>query len=199
MWLSALVAELLRKNQDKKGMAPTIEECYTFMGRYGMLDNIRAHSIVVEKIANLIARGHRDAGLEVSLGIVTAGALMHDIGKTICLKSGGDHAAVGEEICIQNHLMEIAGIVAEHVTLKNYRPDGKVIETEIVYYAEKRVKHDKVVSLEERLDDILRRYGRNKAHLHQLMKDNFDLCKMVEKKLFAKLPFSPEELAGMVE
>ena len=180
-------------------MIPTVEECYEFMGQYGMLDNIRAHSIVVEKIANLIARGLGETGIVVSFELITAGALMHDIGKTICINAGGDHAVVGEDICLKNHLTEISGIVAEHVTLKDYQPNGKIFEKEIVYYADKRVKHDKVVSLDERLDYILERYGKNKEHLHQLMRDNFDLCKRVEKKLFAKLPFRPEALSGMVE
>ena len=180
-------------------MIPTVEECHEFMGKYGMLDNIRAHSVVVEKIADLIARNLRDVGTKVDHELVTAGALMHDIGKTICLKSGGDHAAVGEEICLQNHLTEIAGIVAEHVTIRDYQPDGRIFEKEIVYYADKRVKHDRVVSLDERLDYIIKRYGRDKEHLHQLMKENFDLCKLVEKKIFANLPFGPEALAGLVE
>jgi len=180
-------------------MIPSAEECFKYMERYGMLDNIRAHSVVVEKIANLIAHGLRNAGEDISFEIVTAGALMHDIGKTLCLNTKEDHAAVGKEICLQNNLDEISNIVEEHVTLKDYDPSRAICEKEIIYYSDKRVNHDVVVSLEERLKYIFKRYGRNKEYLYPLIKENFDRCKEVEKKLFAKLNFRPEELTGMIK
>lgn len=180
-------------------MIPSVEECFRLIEKYGMLDNIMAHSVVVEKIAGIIARGLRNAGVDISLKKVTAGALMHDIGKTICLKTGGDHAAVGKEICIQNNLDDITEIVAEHVRLISHKPDGAISEKEIVYYADKRVNHDVVVSLEERLKYLFKRYGKHKEYIRKLIKENFDLCEEVEKKIFAKLDFGPEELAGMIK
>jgi putative nucleotidyltransferase with HDIG domain len=179
-------------------MIPSVGNCLQFMKKYKMLANIRAHSIMVEKVAGVIAGGLRDADVDISLQKTTAGALMHDIGKTPCLDSGGDHAAKGEEICLQNHLDEIAEIVREHVRLKSYEPGAAIFEKDIVYYADKRVNHDKVVSLEERLKYLLGHYGRNKKHLNELIKENFELCKLVEKKLFTKLSFGPEDLADMI-
>ena len=180
-------------------MIPSVEECFKFMEKYRMLDNIRAHSIMVEKVANMIARGLQDVGVDVSLGKVKAGALMHDIGKTLSLDTGDDHEARGREICLLNHLDEIADIVGEHVRLKNYRLDEAIHEKEIVYYADKRVNHDEVVSLEERLKYLLKRYGKNKEYVIQSIKENFSLCGAVEKKLFAKLNFEPEELAEIIK
>jgi len=179
-------------------MIPSVEECFRLMKQYEMLDNIKAHSIVVEKIATIVARGLRDVGVDISLEKVTAGALMHDIGKTICFNTGGDHAAVGEEICLQHGLDEIAEIVGEHVRLKSYAPDQTISEKEIIYYADKRVNHDAVVGLEERLQYLFIRYGNNEEYRLQLIKENIDLCREVEKKLFTKLNFRPEELAGMI-
>lgn len=176
-------------------MVPSVEECYGFMDKYEMLENIRAHSIMVKRVADTIARGLREAGEDVSVEIITAGALMHDIAKTACLNSGGDHAALGQKICLDNRLDEIADIVAEHVTLKSYDPDLPVSEKEIVYYADKRVNHDAVVSLEDRLKYLLIRYGKNKEYLHDLIRKNFSVSKEVEKKLFARLRFEPEDLS----
>lgn len=180
-------------------MIPSVEECFEFMERYHMLDNIRAHSIVVEKVAGIIARGLRDTGLEISLELITAGALMHDIGKTLCLNTSEDHTAKGREICLQNDLHEIADIVREHVQLQNYQPAETIHEKEIVYYADKRVKHDAIVSLEERLKYLIRRYAKRKEHYIQLLRESFDLWKAVEKKMFARLNFRPEDLAGMIK
>jgi len=179
-------------------MIPTAEKCFEIMEKYGMLDNIKAHSIVVEKIASVIATGNISAGFNISLEKVIAGSLMHDIGKTLCLDSKDDHAAKGMEICIQNNFIEIAEIVGEHIRLKKYEPDGAVRAREIVYYADKRVNHDRVVSLDERLQYLLARYARNTKTIGQLIKDNFKECRQVEKKLFAKLDFRPEDLAEMI-
>jgi putative nucleotidyltransferase with HDIG domain len=180
-------------------MIPSTQQCFDLMKQYEMLGNIKAHSIMVEKIARLIAQGLEEAGAHISLEKITAGALMHDIGKTACLNTGGDHEAVGREICLQNHLDEIADIVGEHVRLKNYEPDGTIHEKEVVYYADKRVNDDVIVTLEERLGYILSHYAKNKEHLTQLIRENFELCKVVEKKLFANLLFKPEDLAHMIK
>ena len=179
-------------------MIPTTRECLDLMVKYQMRDNIRAHSLVVEKVAREISRGLRGAGVPLSLRKVAAGALMHDIAKTACLGTGGDHAAKGAEICLRHHFDEIAEIVREHVRLRNYQLQGPICEKEVVYYADKRVNHDRIVSLEERLDSLLRRYGRNEARLCRLIGDNFELCKKVEEKLFAQLSFRPEDLIGQV-
>ena len=180
-------------------MIPSIAMCFHLMDKYQMLENIKAHSIVVTKVAYLIARGLRDAGLDISLKKTIAGAMLHDIGKTASLNSSENHAEIGREICLQNHLDEIADIVSEHVMLKNYNLSDNYSEKEIVYYSDKRVNHNKIVTLEERLSYILGRYGRNQERLHQLIKKNFNLCKKVEEKLFSKLYFSHESLAHLVK
>jgi uncharacterized protein len=180
-------------------MIPTVRECFVLMVKYGMLDNIKAHSIMVEKVATLLAQNLADAGEKLRLDVVTAGALIHDIGKTICLNSSEDHAKKGKEICIENQLHEIADIVAEHIILAEYDPNYPVREKELVYYADKRVNHDKIVSLEERVEYLLTRYGRNQEWIHQRIRDNFKQCKEVEKKIFSKLSFKPGELDQLIE
>jgi hypothetical protein len=84
------------------------------------------------------------------------------------------------EICIQNNFFEIADIVREHVRLKKYEPDDAVNAREIVYYADKRVNHDRVVSLEERLEYLLVRYANGKEIIGHLIKKNFTECREVE-------------------
>ena len=169
------------------------------MDRYEMLENIKAHSVVVAKVAQLIARGLRDARINISLEKTIAGALLHDIGKTASLKSGKDHSEIGRQICLENHLEEIADIVWEHVRLKAYHFDGDYSEKELVYYADKRVNHDKIVSLENRLDDILERYGKIREGVSHAIRMNFEFCKKVEKKLFRPLLFSPDALPARAE
>jgi putative nucleotidyltransferase with HDIG domain len=169
------------------------------MDKYRMLENIKVHSIVVARVAHLIARGLRDAGLDISIKKATAGALIHDIGKTASLNSSEDHSETGRRICLENDLHEIADIVGEHVILKDYKQNGKFSEKEIVYYSDKRVNHDRIVSLKERLAYIIERYGKKQAERHHAILMNFELCKKVEKKLFSKLTFSPKSLRDLAK
>jgi uncharacterized protein len=180
-------------------MIPSIDACFKFMDTYEMPSHIRAHSIMVERIASLLATALEKAGVQLSLEKVRAGALMHDIAKPLCLETGEDHSVKGKEICLLNSLDEIAEIVAEHVVLKDYQAGGPITEKELVYYADKRVNHDSVVSLEVRLQYLLERYGQEKEHLHQAIMRNFDRCKEVERRIFARLAFGPGDLAGMLQ
>ncbi len=164
-----------------------------------MLDNIKAHSLKVEQVAHIIAAGLNRNGIYVSLEMVTAGALLHDIAKTMCLGSEEDHASMGREICINNNFNEIADIVGEHIQLKNQSPDGRISEKEIIYYSDKRVNHNKVVSLDKRLEYLLDRYAKDDEYLIERINDNFRKCREVEKKIFSGLDFSPEDLSEMVK
>ncbi len=180
-------------------MVPSIEQCHGFMARYEMLDNIRAHCMMVEKAARVIATELAEGGAPISIEVTTAGALLHDIAKTRCLKTGEDHAAVGRTMCIDNGLQEIADIVGEHVTLSSFDAEREVSEMEIVYYADKRVNHHHVVSLKARLAYLIGRYGTKGAPVRERIRKNIAMAGQVEKKLFASLTFHPEELGSRVE
>ncbi len=169
------------------------------MDQYQMLDHIKSHSLVVASVAYLIATSLRNTGITISLEKVVAGALMHDIGKTPSLESGEDHSILGKRICLENNLDEIANIVAEHVRLKNHSMNGGLSEKEIVFYSDKRVKHDQIVSLDERLADILERYGKDNKERCRAIRVNFEQCKKVERKLFNRLGFSAKRLADFVK
>jgi len=168
------------------------------MAKYGMLENIKAHSMVVERVAFFLARSLRQRGLRLVLEKVSAGALLHDIAKTECLRTKEDHAKRGKEICLDHHFDEIADIVAEHIVLADFDSSLEVQEKEIVYYADKRVNHDTVVPLERRLEYLLDHYGRKEKPLCDLIRKNFRLCREVERKIFSNLPFHPEDIPLLI-
>ncbi len=180
-------------------MMPSIQACFHLMDSYEMLNHIRAHSVMVARVARVLARSLKREGMAVSVSKTTVGALLHDIGKTASLATGGDHAEMGRLICIQNQFFEVADIVGEHVKIKHYRPEADLSEKEIVYYSDKRVNHDQIVSLDERLAYILERYGGNHELIHQRIRDNFELCRRVEARLFDLLDFAPDSLPRLAE
>ena len=179
-------------------LIPTNEKCFRLMEKYQMLDNIKAHSLVVANVAHLLARSLLNAGISISLEKVIAGALLHDIGKTPSLKSGNDHSEIGRQICLDNNLEEIADIVGEHVRLKNYDLNGGYSEKEIVFYSDKRVNHDGIVSLEDRLAYILERYGMNNDVRCRAIKRNYAHCQDLEKRMFSFLAFESADISDLL-
>ena len=93
----------------------------------------------------------------------------------------------------------IAEIVSEHVVLSDFAPErygqGIFNAKELVYYADKRVRHEEIVSLEGRLEYILGRYGDNDPVKESLIIANFRICQELEQMLFSFLDFPPSELA----
>jgi uncharacterized protein len=175
------------------------------MEEYRMLPNIRRHSVVVAQVAWLLVEGFRENGvppLVLDRELVVAGALLHDIAKTPCLQTGCDHARAGAEICARLGYPEIACIVEEHVLLRDHddlrRQQGIFTAREIIYYADKRVRHEEIVSLDDRLEYILERYSAGVPDIERRIRENFARCVQLESSLFKFLPFTPEQLPRLV-
>ena len=171
-----------------------------------MLDNIREHSHLVARVAETIVCG-LGAVLEkplrpADIDLVLAGALLHDIAKTKCLDGSCRHDEEGMQICCRHGYPEVGQIVREHVLLSSFTPGdyqrGHFPAREIVYYADKRVRHNEIVSLEQRYDYIIDIYSRENEVIKRRIRDNFDRCAELERYLFEYLPFSPELLSREV-
>lgn len=184
---------------------PSTKECISLMDEYGMLDNIRAHSFQVARVAEAVMDGLSKGKLRhrlPDLDLVLAGALLHDIAKTPCLGNKCNHAKIGRDICVEIGYPDIGEIVREHVVLYDFSPEryqrGNFLAKEIVYYADKRVRHDAVVTLEQRLEYILDIYGDSSKERHELIRKNFKRCQDMETHLFTFIDFTPEELVDHV-
>ncbi len=185
---------------------PSLNQCLDFIERYEMLDNIRGHSFRVARVAELLVDGLIEAGRAPaplpSRELVIAGALLHDIAKTECLNGKCRHDDQGQEICIALGFPEIGEIVKEHVILLEFKEDmykkGFFDAKEIVYYADKRVRHDEVVSLERRLEYIIDRYGNSNPQRERHIRLNFQACQDLEVYLFTFLNFTPEQLPLLI-
>jgi putative nucleotidyltransferase with HDIG domain len=185
---------------------PGIDTCVALMDQYKMLPNIRQHSLLVARIAELLAfrLGEQlPPGQAPDQDLCINGALLHDIAKTPCLKDNCDHAATGADICRQQGYPEIAEVVACHVILQDFSLEryrqGHFQAQDIVYYADKRVRHDAIVSLAERQEYILENYGGDDEWVQQGIRKNFRKCGQLEKALFSVLDFSPDQLWQQVE
>ena len=181
---------------------PTSTECCRYFEQFGMLENIREHSILVARVAATLVDGLAKTGRcpapPPNREETIAGALLHDIAKTLCIKTGCHHAEIGRQICVDLGYPEIGEIVAEHVVLHHFHADlykrGIFGAKELVFYADKRVRHDQVVPLASRLEYILERYGDGNPEKEGHIRLNFKRTLDFEKFLFGFLDLTPDEV-----
>jgi len=174
-------------------MIPSREECLGLMSVHGMLENIVSHSLEVAKVALFISIELIKKGQRIDLGLVEAASLLHDLTKTECLKTKDDHAQTGSQRLKRMGYERVGEVVAHHIWLGKEGDPSSVSEEEIVNYADKRVMHDRIVSLEERFSDLKARYGLNpKAmdYLERLQKEIYG----IENKIFFILQIDPNDL-----
>ncbi len=172
---------------------PTREECLRLMGEYGMLENIISHSLAVTKVALFLSVELNKKGQKIDLRLVEAACLLHDLTKTECLRTKEDHARTGSQLLKRIGYERVAEIVARHIWLGREVNPSCVCEEEIVNYADKRVMHDRIVSLEERFRDLKERYGkvgRAEDYMEHLQDETFG----IENKIFLILQTDPNNL-----
>jgi len=160
---------------------PSREECNELMAQHSMRRNIVEHSIQVMHVSLAITDNLKN-GVAVNRDLVIAAALLHDITKTRSLKTKERHDLSGGELLREMGFTSIAEIVEHHIVFQNLNPQGGLEEREIIYYADKRVMHNKIVTIDERVHDLLQRYGKA-AEIKRLIIQNKHLVLAVESKI----------------
>jgi len=159
-----------------------------------MLPNVREHSFAVMQVALFLGEALTDAGFDLFLPLVETGALLHDLGKTPCLGTLNNHAEWGAVILEKLGYPQVAQVVREHVHLYTDIIDSRPLrESELVNYADKRVLHEEVVTLEARFADLKVRYGRTPEALVRIKATEIR-ARALEKKIFAFLALDPANL-----
>jgi len=160
---------------------PSREECNELMVHHAMQPNIVEHSIQVMNVSLAITDNLKN-GAAVNRDLIIAAALLHDITKTRSLKTDERHDISGGELLREMGFTSTAEIVEQHIVFQNLHPQGRLEEREIIYYADKRVTHDKIVTIEERVHYLIQRYG-NTEEIRSRILQNKNLVLAVESKI----------------
>lgn len=166
---------------------PTVDEARLLWDRFGMLDNIRAHSEKVCLVAMTLTDWLEGAGIVLRRQAVEVGALLHDIAKTACLGTDRRHDQEGLDILNDLGYPQLGRLVARHVFLP---PGSPLDEIMVVNYADKRVKHDQIVGLDERYQYIMERYGNGDPVRMARIEKGYGLAQVVEQTVFK--PLTPQ-------
>ena len=179
---------------------PSEEECRQLVAGMGMLDNIVAHCRQVCRVSLLIVDHLKTDHLQpegLNRELIRAAALLHDITKTRSFQTREDHAETGEQLLMEIGYPEVGRIVGQHVRLESYFASALPTEAEVVNYADKRVLHDRIVPLDERMGYILERYGREPERKRMIIL-LWEKTEALEARLFAGLPFAPDDISRLL-
>ncbi|MGD8756903.1 MAG: HD domain-containing protein, partial [Desulfobacterales bacterium] len=134
-------------------------DCLQLMCDMLMPEHIVVHSIQVCRVATCLTDHLTSKGNHLNGQLVQAAALLHDITKSRSFETAENHALTGGQQLTDLGYAAIGNLVRQHVRLDEYSDPNDISEAVIVNYADKRVLHDRIVSLDERMRYIQQRYG----------------------------------------
>jgi len=210
----------------KEYRLPTREQCLEMAKEYHVPVHILRHSLSVAKLAVFLAERLKEKGVTIDVDLVERACLLHDIVRVCdfnqldCKEFGQNiaeqdkakweeirarYGGIGHEDAAYDILREEYPALA--LTIKKHRYTAMLDEAEkpdtweekLVYYADMRVMHDRIVPLEERLKEAHKR----NVFLHATKIDNESniaavdpLIHRLEEEIFDKVGLNPVEVTG---
>ncbi|NDY43179.1 HD domain-containing protein [Dissulfurirhabdus thermomarina] len=172
---------------------PTRAECLGLLRAHRVPPHIVAHSLRVAQAGELLAGRLAAAGRRIDPTLVAAGCLLHDLTKMRSLETGEDHARTAAAVLEARGWAEAADVVGQHVRLRPEVLAAPPNEAQVVFYADKRVMHHRVVDLDERFADLVARYGVTPEKRERLRRLHAE-TRGLEARLFAGLDIGPGDL-----
>jgi len=182
----------------RKSRIPGREECLKILLEEGVNSNVLRHVLKVEEVARDIAGRVESKGYDVDEELVTAGALLHDVGRSVT--HDVSHGVVGGRIVRRRNLDErLARIVERHVGGGISREEAvelklgslslvpETLEEKIVCYADKLVDGDRRVEFPETLKYFKEKLGAE----HPAIKRLEDLDAFFKETLLEKEQGNP--------
>ena len=203
---------------------PTRKECLALLAEYHVPPHIVSHSETVAKLAVFLARRLNEKGAAVDVTLLEGACLLHDLlrvhdfkesdfnrfeqtlpepdkAKWQCLRAKyktSSHEDAGYDI-LKEQYPALALAIKRHryMAMLDEKEKPDTWEEKLLYYADKRVMHETIVPLKERLTEGHKRnvflHGSaaqskiNTAKVDQLIYE-------MEKEIFKKIGLDPPEV-----
>lgn len=175
---------------------PDEQGCISLLEKYNTPHHIIMHSRKVWEVGRLLGEKVR-IHIQLDMDLLRASCLLHDIGKYPSIVQGKKfHDVIGEQILVNEGLSVVGGIIVQHVVLRS-DVSKRVSEEHVLFYADKRVVHDSLVSLEDRFTYLIDTYGKSALAIEKLMEMKEE-TKRVEDAIFSLMDFSPEHISQYI-
>ena len=155
-------------------MVPDRGACLALLQEQHTPAHIQRHCIAVAEEGLRLGRRLNDAGQALDLALIEAGGLLHDI-----LRLEPDHAAAGAALLLRLGYPRLAEVVAVHMDLHGVLPPA-VDEALIVFLADKQVREDYRVTVEQRYGVAIERFPGRRAEIEVGMNRAIAARRMVE-------------------
>lgn len=150
----------------KKSAIPTLDECWQILNEAGVDERIKDHCCTVAYRALDLVNKLNNAGAGLDENLILAGALLHDIARR-----EPDHALAGARLLETRGYPLVAAVVSTHMDIE-VSGEHPLTEAEVVYYVDKTVKGNTLISIDDRFGAALHKY-----------KDDLEASKAVLKRL----------------
>lgn len=173
----------------------TIEKGLKILQDYGTPPHVQRHCLAVAKTASLICRALNEHGYELDVALAEGAGVLHDIARV-----EKDHWKRGADIVRELGYEEEAEIIGKHMTYTKYSPLDKINETDIVCIADRIVKENRYVGIDERIEYIANKalkqgYSEEEA---QAIRDRMNISRIFVSELEKIIGRSMDDLCGGV-
>lgn len=182
---------------------PSRRQCFDLFAQYHLPSTVIDHSLTVNKVANFLALKLKQTGINIDLDLVDRASLLHDLlrlcdfpldrlpqlkeypekkeiwKKQIAEYKDCHHNQAAFEV-LKDKYPEMAQVIIEHGFEYLWDNSFSSLESKIVHYADKRVDFDKIVTLDQRLEEGIKRWKTPKEELEK----TFAKLKNIEKEIF---------------
>lgn len=178
------------KRSLKGRLVPSRSEALKILRRMGCPPHVAAHCERVADIAVELALKALDMCFPVDLRLIEAGALLHDIGRSVT--HGVSHGVIGAKIVRSLGLDEdVARIVERHVgagipaeeAAELGLPNGdympSTLEEKIVCYADKLARGSQRMGYKEALEEFIRILGRDHPAVERFKKLHREILTLI--------------------
>ncbi|HTG01962.1 MAG TPA: NTP transferase domain-containing protein [Nitrospirota bacterium] len=134
---------------------PTSRECGAILSLVKAPATAERHGNKVAAVARTLAERLNEAGMKLDIGLVAAAGLLHDLAK-----GRPRHERTGARMLDAMGYCDVAAIVAVHRDIE-FDEGRPLNEAAVVHLADKLVKGEEVVTIDERFQGALEKFTRN--------------------------------------
>jgi molybdenum cofactor cytidylyltransferase len=156
--------------------APNRSECNAILKSYNVPENIVRHCMEVARVSLEILEHLKCCGHVLDAAALEAAAMLHDIAK-----GEKNHDMKGAAILKEIGYERVGYIISTHIDL-DVDENGMITENEILYLADKLVKGDRIMPLEERRAQYMSVYNENTEAQDKINK-RFDTAGKILQKI----------------
>jgi len=180
---------LLRKRAGSLDI-PTEVECRSLLGAVlGVPEPIVRHGEAVARLSVMLGKALNRSGARFDLPLLEAAGLLHDLART-----ESDHALTGARLLQDQGFGAVANLVASHMDLV-VNESKPVSAAEVLYLADKLVKEDRTVSLEQRFAATMERHADEPTILKRIVSRR-ETALTIRQRMETKLGRSLAEVIG---